>query len=112
MTQPRNGDISAHILPTSATMVGVCITLVGIVRLLEAHAAIATVTDNIAAGAALMFLVSTLLSYVSLRTERNITKIERLADLIFLAGLVILVACGIMLAWEIGQSTMPQPGLH
>lgn len=102
-----NGDISQHILPTSATMVGVCITVIGIVRLLEAHEAIATVIDDIAAVTAIMFLMSTLLSYVSLRTLRDTIKLERLADLVFLAGLILLVVCGIMLAWELGQTPLP-----
>lgn len=113
MTQPvshsRNGDISQHILPTSATMVGVCITLIGIVRLVEIHAEIATIADTTAAGAAVIFLFSTLLSYMSLRGEGSSAKIERVADLLFLVGLVLLVACGIMLALEVGQFSTAVP---
>ena len=92
-------------------MVGVCITLIGIVRLIETHAAVATMADNIAAVGSVIFLFSALLSYVSLRTQRSTTQIERLADVLFLAGLVLLVTCGIMLAWEIGQSSTTQSGL-
>ena len=44
----RNADISRHILPTSATMVGVSITIIGIVRLIETHAGVATIIDNLA----------------------------------------------------------------
>src|SRR5262245_60406370 len=95
----RNGDVSQHILPTAATMVGACITLIGLVRLVEVHASIATIADNIAACAAVLFLMSTLLSYVSLRTTRSTVAAERAADVLFLLGCVLLVACGIMMAW-------------
>ena len=47
-TQARNSDISRHILPTSATMVGVSITIIGIVRLIETRAGVATIIDNLA----------------------------------------------------------------
>src|SRR5882724_6545123 len=42
----RNSDISRHILPTSATMVGVSITIIGIVRLIETRAGVATIIDT------------------------------------------------------------------
>ena len=100
---PRDGDISHHILPTAATMVGVCITVVGIVSLIEVQAAMVTIIDEMAAVGALTFLISTLLSYMSLRSPRVSSRLERFADLVFLLGLLILVISGFMIAWEIGQ---------
>lgn len=102
-----SGDISQHILPTSATMVGVCITVIGIVRLLETHAAIVTIIDDVAAVAAVIFLLSALLSFVALSTRAGAMGLERYADVVFLVGLLLLVVCGIMLAWELGQSPVP-----
>jgi hypothetical protein len=52
-----NSDISKHILPTSATMVGVSITVVSLVRLLEVHAGIETIIDDVAAVAAVTLLL-------------------------------------------------------
>jgi len=102
-----NGDISRHILPTSATMAGVSITVVSLVRLLETHAGIATIIDDIAAVAAVVFLLSVFLSFMSLRTP-GAAGVERYADGVFLFGLLLLVACGIMLAWELGQTSSLQ----
>ena len=51
-----------------------------------------------------LFLVSTLLSYFALRTPSGGGSLERYADLLLLAGLVLLVACGFMLAWELRTS--------
>jgi branched-subunit amino acid permease len=103
MPEPAtNSNLSQHIMPTSATMVGVCITLIGIVRLLESHASISTIIDDVTAVAAVLFLLSTLLSFASLRAATP--GPERYADVAFLLGLVMLVVCGFMLAWEVGQA--------
>lgn len=97
-------NLSHHIMPTSATMVGVCMTVIGIVRLLE-RGATATYTSEILAVDAVFFLASTLLSFMSLRMETvqgQGRQSEKLADWLFLLGLLIMVAAAIMLAWKIG----------
>jgi hypothetical protein len=109
MTQKeQRDDVSRHILPTAATMVGVCVMVVSIVRLVETTASHASIIDNIIASDAVLFLVSALLSYASLRTPGNTPRLERYGDLVFLSALAVLVASSIMLAWEIG--THPLPG--
>ena len=102
-TDRQNNGISSHILPTSATMVGVCVTVIGIVRLIETGGTIATIVDNIVAVDSAFFLGATLLSYVSLRSARRQEQLEGYADLVFLVGMIIMVAASFMLAWEIGQ---------
>jgi hypothetical protein len=47
----RNSDISPPILAKSATMVGVSIAIIGIVRLIEARAAEATMIDDVTSAA-------------------------------------------------------------
>ena len=96
-------DVSQHILPTAATMVGVCATVIGIVRLVETNSAISTIIDEILAIDAVVFLGSTLLSYAALRDEGDTPRVERVADWLFLGGLGILVVACFMLAWEVGQ---------
>lgn len=96
-------DISRHIMPTSATMVGVCITVISIVRVMEVHGAVSTVIDDLVALDGAMFLIATILSYVSLRAPRLGRRVERYADLVFLGGLAVMVVASFLLAWEIGQ---------
>ena len=96
-------DISRHILPTAATMVGVCVTVIGIVRVVEINTAVSTVIDDILAVDGLIFLGSTLLSYASLRDNAPTPRLERLADWLFLLGLALMVVASFMLAWEFGQ---------
>ena len=99
----ENRDVSRHILPTAATMVGVCVTVISIVRVIEVHAAVSTMIDDLMAVDGLFFLGSALLSYASLRTSRDTTTLERIADGLFLLGLTITVVASFMLAWEMGQ---------
>ena len=99
----QNRDVSQHILPTAATMVGVCVTVIGIVRVLEVNGAISTFIDDILAFDSLVFLGSTLLSYTSLRVQEPTPRLERWADMLFLAGLACLVGASFMLTYELGQ---------
>jgi hypothetical protein len=108
---PMKRQMSDHILPASSTMVGVCLMTVSIVRVMEASAKVTTVIDNILAIDSLVFLASTVLSYVSLRRERDLRWLERLADLVFLVGLLLIVLASFMLAWEVGHYPVPQPAL-
>jgi hypothetical protein len=92
-------DISVHIFTASAAMVGVCLTVIGLVRVFTTMKGVNTLADDILAAASLIFLVSCSLSYWALRTRkrRRMHKIERLADGIFIFGLMLMVAvCGII----------------
>jgi hypothetical protein len=95
--------LAGHILPVSCTMVGVCITLVGLVRLAEARIGPSHV-DELAALIGLMFLGSAIASYVSIRYANwrtFSTRCELLADGTFLVGLVSIVIVGCFFAYEI-----------
>lgn len=95
-----NGGISNHILPTSATMAGVCITVISIVRLVESNRHVSTIIDNLMAFTGLIFLGSCFLSYISIRSPRLSAKFEKYADFLFLVGLSLMVIGGFLLAWE------------
>ena len=81
--------LSKHILPSSGTMIGVCATLIGLVKLAEAHIGPSRV-DEYAALASLLFLASAIASYISMRhldRTRLSARCEIVADQCFLAGL-------------------------
>ena len=62
----RTETLASHILPVSGTMIGVCVTLIGLVKLAEARHGTSHV-DEYAALAAITFLASALASYLSMR---------------------------------------------
>jgi hypothetical protein len=92
--------IANHILPTAATMTGVCVTIISIVRLTERSRHISTVIDNVLAVNSLFFLISCFLSYLSMRPFQRAAAFERYADIFFLLGLLLMVIGGFLLAWE------------
>jgi hypothetical protein len=89
----RNNNLSNHILYVSATMVGVCMTMLSIVQLVP-NAVISQWVDDALAIDSILFLLSTLLSYWGLRHEQVADKYEHIADIIFLFGMVLLVTTG------------------
>ena len=97
------GDgLSRHILPTAGTMVGVCTTLIGLVKILEARIGPSHV-DEYAALTAILFLVSAIASYLSIRLGAGSdleARLERSADICFVLGLVSLSIISVLFAYE------------
>lgn len=88
-----DNSISIHIFSVSATLVGVCLTVIGIFRAITELKNFNTVGDNILALDALIFLVACILAYTSLRTadKKRRRRLERIADLFFVGGLLLMV---------------------
>lgn len=99
----RSDSLASHILPVSGTMIGVCATLIGLVKLAEAKHGSSHV-DEYAAIAAVTFLASALTSYLSIRWSHR-TKlsilVEQIADVIFLGGLVGITVVATLFAYEV-----------
>jgi len=92
-------DLSQHILPTSAQLVGVCMTVISLVKVLHiGHAE--SILDKCLAIDALIFTISAALSYASIRDSSS-GKLERYADQFFMVGLFELGGCAILLAFEV-----------
>ena len=92
------GGLSTHILPTSATMVGVCMTVLSIVHL-GRHDDAREVIDKLLATDAVVFVASSLLSFLSMRSCRPNSRLESRAELVFVAGLGILALVAVGLAF-------------
>jgi hypothetical protein len=96
---PLEEDVSIHILSVSAAMVGVCLTVIGLIRIVITLGTFDTIADNLLAVASLIFLISCFCSYWALRTRgtRRMHRLERIADALFLFGLLLMViVCGIV----------------
>lgn len=95
-----NRNLSSHILPASATMVGVCMTVISIVKL--AHVGAGMVIDKILAFDSVLFLLSAIFSYLSLRAEHDVAgRLEYLADGTFMVGLIFMVMAAFVLSFEL-----------
>jgi hypothetical protein len=84
-------------------MVGVCITVISIVRVVIRAEGVNTLADDLLALDALVFLSSCLLSYWALRTRKKIRmyRVERAADIIFLTGLSVMAIVCVLIVWAV-----------
>ncbi|PYL46265.1 MAG: hypothetical protein DMF40_12950 [Verrucomicrobia bacterium] len=102
MASDNNGkkleeDICIHIFTVSSAMVGVCLTVIGLIRVVITLGKADTLADDFLASDALLFLTSCLLSYAALRARsfRRRHQIERAADSIFIFAMVVMTfICG------------------
>ncbi len=93
---PLDSETPSHICAISAGMVGVCLTTISLIRVVITINKIDTLADDILSLDAIIFLFATLTSYCALRTQslRRLHKMERLADIAFIAGICLMVvAC-------------------
>lgn len=74
-------------------MVGVCLTVIGLVRVVITLGKADTLADDLLALDALLFLTSCFLSYAALRSrgERRMHRLERIADIIFIVAMIVMV---------------------
>jgi hypothetical protein len=90
---------SIHILPTSASLLGFCFVILSFIQALEAGDK--TVIDELVAVAIVIFLTTCILSYLSMRVKHHAASYEKAADIIFIAGLVLLTASALMVVLKI-----------
>ena len=100
-------DICIHIFTVSSAMVGVCLTVIGLVRVVITLGKADTLADDLLAGDALLFLVSCFMSYAALRSrgQARMHRLERGADVVFIFAMVVMVMICAFLTYAI--STPP-----
>jgi hypothetical protein len=100
MKTHNSNDLSHHILPNSATMVGVCIMVISIVKS-QPSDMVSYLIDKALAIDSLLFTVSALLSFLSIRIERSTEGLERWAEMLFILGLVSMTLIAVIFSFEI-----------
>ncbi|MCU1380750.1 MAG: hypothetical protein JWN29_3733 [Acidimicrobiales bacterium] len=101
--RPREleNDVSVHVFTVSAAMVGVCLTVIGIIQISEHLSTNYTsIADVLLAMNAVCFLAACLLSYRSLRSPSNPRRkvFESYADVLMMAGLVAMTVISVLIA--------------
>ncbi len=103
-SQPQADEqLQDRILSTSGTMVGVCATLIGLVKVVE-HGRPASHVDEYAGCAAVIFVFSAFFAYLAIRSPRKGRvhgAFGSIADLLFVCGLITLAAISLMFAYDL-----------
>lgn len=99
---PNYSRAMPHILSTSATMLGVCMTVLSLSRFNDDQLSFWLI-DKLVALAGLLFLMSCLCSFLSMRQlEKTVSvasRFERLGESIFMAGISLLALVAVILAF-------------
>lgn len=97
---PRLEDKSTHILSASATLLGLCFVVLTSLRAFDMRQK--TVIDELTAIAMVIFMAASILSFLSIRSRTRRARVfERIADNIFLVGLLLLFVTTMLLTFDI-----------
>ena len=94
----RDREIAKYVFSGSTTMVGVCVTVIALFRVMSMN--IKTYADEILGYTTFIFIAATLFSYASLRKEKNV-NLERWADVLFFIGMFMMVIVGFIIVYAI-----------
>ncbi len=100
ISEDEDKAVSAHILPTSATLVGACITAISVVKFAHVGTAGAFL-DRLLGVATCLFLVSAIASFASIRRARSRRRLESAAESVFLVALVLVTIAALGMAFEL-----------
>lgn len=92
-----------HLLSTSPTLAGLCVTMVTVMKHLTKTAEAVTVVDDLFASCALVFLTCTYLVFVALRTTRpSLAQVlARVVDVLLLVGLTGMTAGAFLMVYTV-----------
>jgi hypothetical protein len=101
MEENGNGRkyMSHHILPTAANLLGLCFVILSFIKVMKLGAE--TVIDEMVAMAVVIFLVASIFSYASIRSQANAERFEKIADIVFISGLGLLTVTALVVVFEI-----------
>ena len=88
---------SPHILTSSSTLLGICFLILCSINALGAPQK--TLIDEIAGSATILFLISSVLSYASMKSQLRPVLYERIADIAFFAGLIFLTSVSVIIVF-------------
>lgn len=101
--EQREHELTMHVFSISAAMVGVCLTAIGILRLIATQTRAQTLGDDFLAADAVLFVCCCLLSFWSFKTKQSMRRQRlRLAvDVLFMVALVVMVCICAIIAYAL-----------
>lgn len=96
----KSHSLVGHILPTSATMVGVCVTAIGIVRLMSAGT-VEYYVDKLLAIDSILFVICSSVSFAAVRMTARAAQLESIAESLFLVGLFLLGIASVFMVFQV-----------
>ena len=91
--EKQEEHLAGQIFSVSAGMVGVCLTVIGLMHISSSIRGVETIGDDLTAFDAIVFILACFLSYSSMKTRERKRRLslEQMADRVFLSGLSLMV---------------------
>ena len=92
-----------HLLAMSGNMAGLCITGVTLFYTVGHSSRAATIADDLLALCAVLFLLCAYVILFALRARASnaAARLERVADVMFMGGMTLMVATGLVMAYTV-----------
>ncbi len=96
-------DITIHIFAASATLVGVCLTVISLFIISRRLSQVKSFGEQVLAFDALLFLTACILSYMALRRRRmgKYRRLEKIAEEVFFFALALMALICIFIVFEL-----------
>lgn len=96
-----NQEKSPHILNTSSNLLGFCLIVLTSIRVSRSGGA--TIIDDITGITAVLLVISCILSFLSMRSNKEIraVRLESAADLVFLVALIFIALTIVLVSFNL-----------
>jgi hypothetical protein len=96
-------EITEQIFANSPTMLALCLTMIGLIKIYTALNRVTTLTDDFLVFCIIAFLLATIFSYLSLRSVKPRSRImyARFADGLFISGLSAAVIIAVVAVYSL-----------
>ena len=96
----NNNNTSSHILNTSSNLLGICFIVLTSLKLLKLQGE--TLVDEFTTSAMILFMISCILSYLSIRGKgKSSGRYENIAEITFLIGLICLFVTTMLITFNV-----------
>lgn len=90
----RSTDVARHVFTGSTTMIGVCITIIALFRVMKIG--MTTYVDEVLSVDNFIFIAAATCSYMAIRNEKH-ARMERIADILFFTGMGVMLIVGVII---------------
>lgn len=96
-------EITEQVFANSPTMLALCLTMLGLIKIYASLEKITTLIDNFLVLCLVAFLLATIFSYLALRSNSENRKplLARAADAMFLSGLLATVVIAFFVVYSL-----------
>jgi len=90
----RSRDVARHVFSGSTTMIGVCITIIALFRVMKIG--MKTYVDEVLGLDNFIFIAASICAYAAIRKDKNV-RMERFADVLFFIGMAVMLVVGVII---------------